>query len=260
MKISKRRIINMLCGLVVYPLAAQTTGTLSFTCTTNAPSGDWGDKHVAAVWIQNNENPSVFIKTNAKYGHEDDHLTSWYAISNSNLVDAVTGATLTSYGTITIEWDGTDVSHNVVMDGNYSVYIEMGWGKDKVNDHKTTKFSFTKGTSEQSLTPEGNTNFSDVSITWQPTVTLLSASEDAEGILVFPNPSNGEIRLNFQEELHQVKLNVSDLSGKTIYTEESPLIIPGIKSLDLADVPQGIYLLTINSGETYFRFKLVIDN
>ena len=106
---------------------------------------------------------------------EDDHLTSWVPISGKNLVDAVTGSTLGSYGSLSIDWDGADVFHNVVMDGDYSIYIEMGWGKNKTNDHATSMFSFTKGPSAQQLTPAGDSHYSAISINWQPTVTLISS-------------------------------------------------------------------------------------
>lgn len=259
MKISKRLALSILCFAMIYPLFAQTAGTLSFTCTTAAPSGNWGDKHVAAVWIQNNENPSVFIKTNAKYGHEDDHLTSWTAISDKNLVDAISGATILSYGALSATWDATDVSQNVVLDGEYSVFIEMGWGKDKVNDHATSMFTFTKGPSAQQLTPGGNSNFSGISINWQPTTTLISSVDDKNGVYVFPNPSKGAIKLNFQKELLNVKIEVSDLSGKILYSEKQQQIALGVKTLDISDVPEGMYLLTIFSENSYFTYKLVID-
>ncbi len=259
MIILKRFVVSIICASLIYPLSAQTTGTLSFTCTTNAPSGDWGNKHVAAIWIQNNDNPSAFIKTNAKYGHQDDHLTSWTSISGKNMVDAVSGATLSSYGTLSVEWDGADVSHNVVIDGDYSIYIELGWGKDKVNEHATTMFSFTKGSSAQQLTPDGNSNFSAISLNWQPTTTLITSVENKNSVSVFPNPSNGVINLNFQKELLNVKLEVSDISGKILYSEKHQQIALGIKALDISNMPAGIYLLIIYSEDSYFMYKLLID-
>lgn len=260
MKTTKRLVICILCLGVFSPLFAQTTGTLSFTCNTDAPAADYGTKHVAAIWIQNNENPSVFIKTNAKYGYEDDHLTSWMAISGNNLVDAVTGATLSSYGSLSVEWDGTDALHNVVMDGDYSIYIEMGWGKDKTNDHATSMFTFTKGPSAQQLTPEGDANFTAVSLNWQPSTSLISSVEDKNGVCIFPNPSNGEIKLNFQEEMLNVRLEVTDLSGKLMHSEKQAQIGLGMKSVDISDIPNGMYLLTIHSETGFFSYKLVIDN
>ncbi len=256
---SKTVLICLVFFGLTYSLFAQTTGKLSFTCTTSAPTGDWGNKHVAAVWIQNNENPSVFIKTNAKYGHEDDHLTSWIAISGKNLVDAVTGATLTSYGILSIEWDGTDASHNVVMDGEYSVYIEMGWGKNKVSDHAVKLFTFTKGSSGQILTPDGNANYSAVTLSWQPTTTLLYTVEDINGVNVFPNPSQGAVKINFQKVFFNTKLEIIDLSGNKLYDEKFQQITPGIKTLDLKDIPSGLYLLVITSEDSYFTYKILVE-
>ncbi|NQU34142.1 MAG: DUF2271 domain-containing protein [Bacteroidetes bacterium] len=259
MKKSKIFAALILCLGFINPLSAQTTGTLSFSCNTAAPSGNWGNKHVAAIWIQNNANPSVFIKTNAKYGNEDDHLPSWELISKNNLVDAVTGSTLGSYGTLSIDWDGTDVSKNVVMDGDYSIYIEMGWGSNKTNDHATTKFSFTKGSATQQLTPTGDTHYSTVSLKWQPTATLISSYEDKNGVNVFPNPSNGAITLYFYKELLNAKLVVSDLAGKIVYSENTKLIPEGSKTLNISGMPAGIYMLSIRSDESYFTYKLLIE-
>ncbi len=259
MKISKTVLTCILCLGLTYPIFAQTTGKLSFTCTTYAPSGDWGNKHVAAIWIQNNENPSVFIKTNAKYGYQDDHLTSWTAISGSNLVDAVTGSTLSSYGTLSVEWDGTDASHNVVMDGDYSVYIEMGWGKDKAKNHVTKPFTFTKGPSDQQLTPEGTSNYSAINLTWQPAATLLFSVEDINGVNVFPNPSKGAIELDFQKALPNAKLEVINLSGKLVYAERFQQPIPGIRTLDISGISAGAYLLIISLENSYFRYKIIIE-
>lgn len=240
-------------------LNAQTSGTLRFSCLTNAPSGTWGNKHVAAIWIQNNADPSVFIKTNAKYGHEDDHLTSWIAVSGKSLVDAVTGATLSTYDTLNIEWNGTDVSQEVVADGNYTIYIEMGWGKDKVAQHATTGFTFTKSGTAETLIPEGDSNYSAVNISWQPTATLVGTLEARKGISVFPNPSKGEVRLNFQKELQNVDLTVSDLTGKTIWLEHQNSIPAGLKAIDLTGLPTGMYLLGVKNETEYFSYKVIIE-
>jgi len=145
------------------------------------------------------------------------------------------------------------------MDGDYSIYIEMGWGKDKVNEHATTKFSFTKGSAAQQLTPAGDSHYSSVSLNWQPTATLISSYEDKNGVNVFPNPSNGAITLNFHKELLNAKLIVSDLSGKIMYSENSKLIPEGTKTLNISGLSAGIYMLSIRSDESYFTYKLLIE-
>ncbi len=178
----KVRITSVLSLIVFLSLSinafSQTAGELTFSCSTYAPTGSWGNKHVLAIWVMDTKDPANFIKTKAKYGHQDDHLTSWTAMSGKNLVDAVTGATLTSYGTESVLWDGTDVNSTVVPDGNYNVYIEMGWGRDKINQHAVLSFTFTKGADAVQLTPTGTSNYSDVSVEWKPTVTLANDFEN----------------------------------------------------------------------------------
>lgn len=245
------------CGFFV-SVTGQTFGTLSFSCTTSAPSGTWGDKHVLAVWIQNNANPSVFVKTDAKYGSEDDHLTSWSAISGGNQIDAVTGATLTSYGTMSITWNGTDVSRNVVLDGDYTIFIEMGWGSNKMSQHAVTSFPFTKGPLAQHTNPSGTTNYSNIIVDWQPAATLIDVTEDEKGICIYPNPGDGLVNIQFQKEYSHVLFSVITTEGKVILKEFAVLQSPGIKPLDLRKFGPGLYIIQISSLEGDLIYKVMI--
>jgi len=110
------------------------------------------------------------------------------------------------------------------------------------------------------LTPEGNSNYSNIVLNWQPTATLISTVEDKEGVCVFPNPSYGAIHLSFQKELHNVKFEVSDFTGRIVYSENCDRITQGMKNLNISGMPAGTYLLTIHSQESYFTFKLLIED
>lgn len=238
---------------------AQTAGSLTFSCTTAAPSGSWGDKHVLAVWIENTQNPSIFIKTKSKYGSEDDHLTSWGPKSGKNLVDAVTGATLSNYGKQSIIWDGTDVKSNVVADGIYNVLIEMGWGKDKVAQHSVMSFSFTKSGSAVHLTPAGNSNYTNVSIDWVPTVTLINSEDNSDAISVYPNPSKGNINLNFTNNQTSAKVVVENSLGATVYSNNIKNGFTGLMNIDLSSNANGLYFIKIVSPDKQFIYKVLLN-
>jgi len=259
-----RRVLKGIINLVVFlslstSVLAQTAGSLTFSCTTAAPSGNWGNNHVLAVWIENAKSPSVFIKTKSKYGSQDDHLTSWVPISGKNLVDAVTGATLSSYGKQSIIWDGTDVNHNVVTDGNYNVFIEMGWGKDKVVQHSVMSFSFTKSNSSIHLTPAGNSNYSDVSIDWVPTVTLINTVEDLNAVNVFPNPTKGNINLNFTSNLTSAKIEVENSLGVMVYRNNIENGFTGTLNIDLSSFANGLYFIKILAPDKQFTYKVLLN-
>lgn len=244
-------------------VSAQTPGTFSFSCDTDAPNSDYGTKHVLAVWIQNTADPSIFIKTRAKYGNEDDHLTSWISISNKNLVDAVTGATLSSYGTISSEWDGKNVSGDVVPDGDYKIYIEMGWGRNKSEDHAVTSFTFTKSAAEDSRTDAGNNHFSIVSISWVPDATTgLSSEQDPFSHMnIYPNPANEIITVDFRDIPSTEKYNCKIINelGQVIWKQAVDQQYYRIKTGSLGG--PGTYYLQVTDGDRNvkaFRTFLVL--
>jgi len=262
MKAIKLKFFVFLAGIVaITAVSAQTPGTLTFSCNTYAPNSDYGTKHVLAVWIQNTADPSIFIKTRNKYGSEDDHLTSWIAISGKNLVDAVTGATLSSYGTITSEWDGKDVSGTVVADGDYQVFIEMGWGRNKTDAHAVTSFTFTKGATEQNLTNGGGTNFSNIAISWVPegSTGIAPGKETFDHLNVFPNPAKGNVTIDFGDvplnDRYTVKI-VSEL-GQVVWKHAVDKRNINISTYSLGG-PGTYYLVVTNSDNRVNALRTLV--
>lgn len=179
--------------------------------------------------------------------------------SNNNLVDAVTAATLTSYGTITSEWDGTDVSGTVVPDGTYNLYIEMGWGDNKTNDHAVEFFTFTKGATVQHLTPDGTTNFTDIVIDWNPVATLIGSVENFDNVNVYPNPTTGMVNINFNNELEGASFKVVNSAGKTVVSERNIKIPAGTKLIDMSKYQNGLYIISFEAGNLKYNYKVLID-
>ena len=235
---------------------AQTAGNLTFSSNTTAPSGTWGDKHVLAIWIEN-ATSSTFIKTNAKYGYEDDHLTSWSSSSKGNVVDAITGATLTSYGTQSVIWDGTDISSVVVPDGSYNVFIEMGWGSNKSTQHSVLSFTFEKGPNTVNLAPTGNSNYSDVVVNWAPTVNLVNKSKSDQSPIVYPNPSNDVVYLDIKKGFTNSKVLIYNSIGELKFEEKLPDGFTGHVQLDLNGYSGGMYLVKLVSPESQYVYKIL---
>ena len=249
----------ILCCLASTSVYSQTAGTLTFSSGTTAPSSTYGLKHVLAIWLENTANPSVFIKTRAKYGNQDDHLTSWEAQTNNNLVDAVTGATLASYGTITGTWNGTNVSETVVPDGTYNLYIEMGWGSNKTTDHAVQFFTFSKGATAQHLTPAGTTNFTNLVIDWNPIATLIGSVENFDNVNIYPNPTTGMVNINFNNELEGASMKVINSAGKTVVSKSNLKIPAGTKLIDMSNYQNGLYIISFESGKLKYNYKFLLN-
>jgi len=87
----------------------QTAGTFTFSFNSVAHNSRYGAKHVVAVWLETSSGTFIKTKLRQSSGGTVDHLGNWRSKSNSNVVDAITGATLTYYSLISVVWDGTDV-------------------------------------------------------------------------------------------------------------------------------------------------------
>jgi hypothetical protein len=234
----------VLLGLLLPNLSfAQTAGTLSFSYTPVAHTGNWGSKHVLAVWIQDSSNN--FIRTKFRYwgNGTNDHLPNWKTNSNQNVTDATTGATLTSYSTKSLTWDGTDLNGTLLPDGDYKVTIEECWshGSSKV----TKSFTFTKNASESHLTPGDDADFTNVSINWVPSTTGIESIEDSDAFSIFPNPVHDKINIDFHANSQACNINIVNILGQEIYSEKKNETYAGVISIDLSTFNNGIYFVKV---------------
>ena len=235
---------------------AQTAGTLFFTFTPVAHTGSWGSKHVLAVWIQNSANS--FIRTKFRYwgNGTDDHLPNWKANSNGNVVDAITGATLSSYATRSLTWDGTGLNGSLLPDGDYKITIEECWshGSSKV----TKSFAFTKNGSESHLTPADDANFTNVAIDWVPITTGIEPGENANTFSVFPNPAHAAINIDFRTNAQACNIYIVNTSGQEVYREKENKRYAGVKSIDLSTFENGVYFVTVETNSKLQTEKIVL--
>lgn len=176
-------------------LSAQTAGTLTFKFTQVAHSPCYSaSRNVLAVWIQTNANG--FVKTKLKNGglnSTSDHLPAWSVnaggtttnMSNCNVTDATTGATLASFGAKTIVWDGKNVNGAsngvIVADGVYKVTIQETWNHG-TGSTVTKSYTFTKGPVADHQTPANDANFTSITLDWVPAGPSLTVTTSAVSV------------------------------------------------------------------------------
>ncbi|MCB2218923.1 MAG: DUF2271 domain-containing protein [Bacteroidetes bacterium] len=140
-----------------------TGGEMTFTVRTVQAGGNYAPKHVLAIWVEDSEG---FIKTRkAMANQRKQYLYTWKAASNYNVVDAITGSTLTSHQTHTVSWNFIDLEGNLVPDGEYTVWTEF---TDAHAQGPLYTLTFEKGPDGISLTPADETYFKDIEFEFIP--------------------------------------------------------------------------------------------
>ena len=238
-------------------LLSQTPGTLSFSVTTTS-TGGYSPAHVMAIWIENST--TSFIKTKIRYSNSEnlDHLQTWVTKSGQNVVDAITGATRTTHGTITFLWNGTNVAGTVVPDGDYSIWLEMSWASSLTTGKTVNSFPFTKGTAIFHSTPANTANFLSPVIDWTPASTAVEGLLENKDIVVYPNPSSGLINIDFKNPHQEGLMEVISINGKVVYAEKISDVPAGKRTFDLSSLSDGIYFcrLRFPGEEIIFSFIL----
>jgi len=253
--------------------SAQTAGTLTFNFTpiTQTVGAYSGTKNVLAVWIQSTG--GGFIKSKLRYcslGSTEDHLptygvncgaTASNCITNGNVTDATTGATLPSYTAKSITWDGKNVSGTlngtVVPDGTYQVTIQETWGHGTATVLRS--FSFTKGPIADHQTPAADTKFTGISLDWVPTGLGLSDNVSPNTkVVIYPNPTNGIFNIDFKNEINNIR--VSNMLGQVLLDEKvTDSAVGTTKNLDLSRFGNGIYIINVSNNEGTSNYKVVLD-
>ncbi len=147
--------------------SGQTPGTVTFTFKTVTDNGTYSPKHVLAVWV---EDANGFVKSRLVQAQQrKQYLYTWIASTSQNTVDATTGATLSSHQQRTVTWDCTDLSGNIVPDGDYTIRVEY---TDKHAQGPLTAVSFTKGTTSVHLTPANATYFINMDLLYTPSIAV----------------------------------------------------------------------------------------
>jgi hypothetical protein len=80
--------------------------------------------------------------------------------------------------------------------------------------------------------------------------TGISGEETSDNISVYPNPLSGDI-LNINTDADAI--SICNANGQVVYQEDDV----SVGQLDLGDIPEGIYIIKINSGDDVSSIKLI---
>ncbi len=78
----------------------------------------------------------------------------------------------------------------------------------------------------------------------------------AKDIVLFPNPSNGKIELQFNTNVKLQTVEVYDFAGKKLYSQN---LNNSTKQIDLTHLNKGIYLLKVKTENSIYTERIIIN-
>jgi PKD repeat protein len=141
------------------------------------------------------------------------------------------------------------------------------FNEDGVNDNVTNSTNPTRG-----FTTNGAKNIRLIVVNQCGSDTLIKPvlvngigieeqKSPNSAITVYPNPATNFVSFNVPNELFNVDATISviDLSGKQVISEHIQKTKSGLHTLNVSELPNGIYFITLNSANKNYNSKLIIN-
>ncbi|MCF8258891.1 MAG: T9SS type A sorting domain-containing protein [Flavobacteriales bacterium] len=131
-------------------------------------------------------------------------------------------------------------NHTFAVKGDNTVWV---WGDN-------TNGEFGNGTLTDSNVPLEVTGFCSH-------VTAVQQTADAVSVAVYPNPSNGHVRLNFAgEATNGAFISIYSTTGLCVHTSG---IVTAQTPIDISGLSKGLYVATIYDGSTFHSQRIVLQ-
>jgi photosystem II stability/assembly factor-like uncharacterized protein len=213
-------------------------------------------------------------------GQTWEHTTDTAPYGEAYFLNADTGYTLADYGSLQrtlnggLTWNsianfpeyGSDVKfidyYNGYVCGPYGALYKttdagQSWTKQVTGTDNDFWFIYMIDTSTVFAGGEGGMILKYESDNLVNTQELLP---EKNAISAYPNPFTEDVTIGFYvENPGKAVISVYDLAGKIVHAKSMIYLTPGPKSLNINgnDLPPGIYILTINTGEKQESVKIV---
>ncbi len=77
---------------------------------------------------------------------------------------------------------------------------------------------------------------------------------------VYPNPTNGNLTIQFNSVSRNTEINILDLPGKVVYQKQISNLNSTLEQIDLSGLSNGIYILQVKSDRGVSSERIVLEN
>lgn len=252
----------------VISIKAPGDTTVLFTVKTVTYNGAYHPKHVLAIWITNSSDQYITtLKLNGLNPNYRNKLFKWKTYvptlaTPPATADCITGETLLAHETHTVKWNGKNAAGSLVPDGDYNLWVEFN--ETNLSGNPTISVPFTKGTSNQHITPANNTYFQNIDLQYFYFAGLgISSLLGNTSVSISPNPTadatNIELTLT---KAARVQISIFSVVGKLVhrfntgtYSEGKHFFLWNPKE---SGVASGTYFVHVRVDQKNQIFKLIV--
>jgi hypothetical protein len=140
---------------------------VTFT-TSQTPAPQYAPNNIVAIWVVDSN--AMIKKTIGRWADvRKQYLLAWNQSAGTSDVDAISGATRTSHGSLSVTWDLKDRQDALIGDGTYTVRLEStDLNATATTQNNQATFTFVKGAAPESQTGLSGGGFTNVSIEFMP--------------------------------------------------------------------------------------------
>ncbi len=149
--------------------------------------------------------------------------------------------------------NGGEVSFTNTSSSYYSLLWDFGDSSTSIETNPIHTYA-ENGTYTVSLTTtkceksDTQTKVLNITVLSTPTFNLKT-------LRVFPNPTTGNLNLQFDKSYKEMSIVISDLSGKRLLTTSANNLTE--LTIDISTLSKGIYLLNIIADEAFYAEKII---
>ena len=213
-------------------------------------------KKLDFVWSIGADDPhdSLIEAGNGKlYG-----MTMWGGVNNKGVLFEYAPATNTYTKKLDFDYSATGAypTGSLIEAGNGKLYGMTPWGGVNTNG---VLFEYDPATN----TYTKKLDFDGSATGARPYGSLIEINatngivenDFGKQLMLHPNPNNGNFAINFGKVYNNIEVTISDMNGKLVFSKS--FTQAEIVNISIKEVPTGVYLARIQSGEKKAVIKLI---
>ena len=91
-------------------------------------------------------------------------------------------------------------------------------------------------------------------------ITSTSTQNTISGVTLFPNPTDRDLHINTLLTHKNINLVLHNAIGQVVYQEQHNTFAAGNHSIDVGQLPAGLYYLSLSNAESKGLYKIVVEH